>query len=86
MKRPLGRCRRRWDDNVKMSPKEIGWNVMCLNSCRSEKGQVAGCRKSGNEVTVSVNCEEFLVQLRTWYLLNKFYYFRDRELKDIKRT
>jgi hypothetical protein len=27
-KRPLGRPRRRWMDNIKMDPLEIGWNVM----------------------------------------------------------
>jgi hypothetical protein len=25
-KRPLGRPRRRWVDNIKMNPREIGWN------------------------------------------------------------
>jgi hypothetical protein len=24
-KRPLGRPRRRWEDNIKMDPREIGW-------------------------------------------------------------
>jgi hypothetical protein len=23
--RPLGRCRRRWEDNIKIGIKEIGW-------------------------------------------------------------
>jgi hypothetical protein len=27
-KRPLGRQRRRWVDNIKMHFKEIGWDVM----------------------------------------------------------
>jgi hypothetical protein len=27
-KRPLGRPRRRWEDNVKMDLREIGWGVM----------------------------------------------------------
>jgi hypothetical protein len=25
-KRPLGRQRRRWVDNIKMDPRDIGWN------------------------------------------------------------
>ena len=25
VKRPLGRPRRRWDDNIKMDPQEVGW-------------------------------------------------------------
>jgi hypothetical protein len=27
-KRPLGRLRRRWEDNVTMDLREIGWDVM----------------------------------------------------------
>jgi hypothetical protein len=27
-KRPLGRSRRRWVDNIKMNLREIGWDVM----------------------------------------------------------
>jgi hypothetical protein len=27
-KRPLGRPRRRWVDNIKMYPREIGWDGM----------------------------------------------------------
>jgi hypothetical protein len=27
-KRPLGRPRRKWVDNIKMDIREIGWNVM----------------------------------------------------------
>jgi hypothetical protein len=26
--RPLGRSRRRWEDNIKMDVREIGWGVM----------------------------------------------------------
>jgi hypothetical protein len=27
-KRPLGRHRRRWEDNIKMDLREIGWGVV----------------------------------------------------------
>jgi hypothetical protein len=27
-KRPLGRRRRRWEDNIKMDLREIGWDVV----------------------------------------------------------
>jgi hypothetical protein len=27
-KRPLGRPRRRWEDNIKMDIQEVGWEVM----------------------------------------------------------
>jgi hypothetical protein len=28
-KRPLGRQRRRWENNIKTDLKEMGWEVMC---------------------------------------------------------
>jgi hypothetical protein len=27
-KRPLGKPRRRWEDNIKMTPQEVGWGGM----------------------------------------------------------
>jgi len=27
-RRPLGRCGRRWDDNIKMNLQEVGWRDM----------------------------------------------------------
>jgi hypothetical protein len=26
-RRPFGRVRRRWEDNIKMDPEEVGWGV-----------------------------------------------------------
>jgi hypothetical protein len=38
-KRPLGRPRRRWDDNIKMDIQEMGWGVRIgLSWLRIEKG------------------------------------------------
>jgi hypothetical protein len=28
LKRPLGRLRRKWEDNIKMDLREIGWEVV----------------------------------------------------------
>jgi hypothetical protein len=31
-KRPIGRSRRRWEDNIKMDFQEVGWGVMdCID-------------------------------------------------------
>jgi hypothetical protein len=30
VKKLFGRTRRGWEDNIKIDPKEIGWNVMNL--------------------------------------------------------
>ena len=48
-KRPLGRPRRRWEDNIKMDLQEVGCG-----------GQVAGNFERGNEPSGSIKCGEFL--------------------------
>jgi hypothetical protein len=44
-KRPLGRPRRRWENNVKMDLWEIGFGVVdCINLTQGKwQGTVAGC-------------------------------------------
>jgi hypothetical protein len=46
-KRPLGKPRRRWEDNIKTSLKEIGREGV-------EKGQLAGSCEHGNEPSGSI--------------------------------
>jgi protein-tyrosine phosphatase len=56
---PLGRPRRRWEDNIKMDLREIDmWDV--LDRYGSEQGQVAVCCKCGNEHSGSIKYGEFL--------------------------
>jgi len=55
-KRPLGRPRRRWEDNIKMDLKEMG----CEGMDWIELDQVAGTCKCGNENLGSIKCGEFL--------------------------
>jgi hypothetical protein len=58
-KRPLGRSRCRWKDNIKMDLQ----GVKCghgLDLSGSGKGQVAGIFKRGTETSGSMKCEEFL--------------------------
>jgi hypothetical protein len=47
-RRTLGRSRRRWEDNIKMDLREVGWGHR-LDSSGSGQGQVAGCCECGNE-------------------------------------
>ena len=58
-KRPLGRPRHRWEDNIKMDLQEVGgggdWNGV-----GSGYGQVAGTCEYGNELSGSIKCGEFL--------------------------
>jgi hypothetical protein len=58
-RRPLGRPRRRWENNIKMDHGEVGWRHG-LDRFGLEKGQVAGCFEGGNERSISVKCGEFL--------------------------
>ena len=54
-KRPLGRPRRRWEDNIKMDLQEVG-----LDGVGSGWGQMAGTCEYGNELSGSIKCGEFL--------------------------
>jgi hypothetical protein len=59
-KRPLGRPRRRWVDNIKMDRGEVGWSGVdwiCL-AC-----------KCGNETSGSLKCWEVLEWLHNWWPL-----------------
>ena len=49
--RPLGRLRRRWEDNMKMDLQEVGCGIM---DC------VAGTCDCGDEPSGSIKCGEFL--------------------------
>jgi len=68
-KRPLGRSRRRGEDNIKMDLLEVG----CAGKDWIElaQGQVAGTCECGNEHSGSIKCGEFLDWLKTSYLLKK---------------
>jgi hypothetical protein len=59
-KRPLGRPRCRWVDNIKMNLKKdrMGWYG--LDSSGSGLGTVEGCCKRGNEPSGSIKCWEVL--------------------------
>jgi hypothetical protein len=65
VKRPLGRTRRRWENNIKMDLHEVGCGGYGLNRAGSGYGQVTGCCECGNEPSGSIKCGEFLDSLRT---------------------
>ena len=58
-KRPLGRPRRRWEDNIKMDLQEVACGNMDWVDL-AQIGQVAGACEYGNELWGSVKCGEFL--------------------------
>ena len=55
-KRPLGRPRRRWEDNIKMDLEEVGRGGVDWMGL----AQVAGACEYGNELWGSIKCGEFL--------------------------
>jgi hypothetical protein len=57
-KRPLGRPKRIWKDNIKIYLQELGWVGMYWSG--SEYGQVRGACECHNERSGSTKCGEFL--------------------------
>jgi hypothetical protein len=64
-RRPLVRPRRRWEDNIKMDLREVGWGGHGLDRSGSGQIQVAASCKCDNEPLGSIKCEEFSDWLRT---------------------
>jgi hypothetical protein len=58
-KRPIGRFRFRWENNIKIDIREVGWRHE-LDRAGSEYGQVTGICKCGNESLCSIKCGELL--------------------------
>ena len=59
-KRPLGRPRRRWVDNIRMDLQEVECGYMYWIRRTQDRKQVAGANVCGNEPSGSVKCGEFL--------------------------
>jgi hypothetical protein len=55
-KRPLGRPRTRWEDNIKIGIQEVRCGGMDWAGYR----QMSGTCENGNELSGSVKCGEFL--------------------------
>jgi hypothetical protein len=63
-KKTLGRPKHRWEGNIKMDMKEIGWVSMDWIYLVQDRGQMVDCCEYGNECTGSVVYGEFLDYLR----------------------
>jgi hypothetical protein len=64
-KRPLGRLRPKWEDNIKMQFQEVGCGGMDWIDLAQDKRQLAGTCECGNEHSGYIKCGEFLDQLQT---------------------
>jgi hypothetical protein len=58
-KRPLGRPRRRWEDNIRMDLREVGCGGMDWIGLAQDR-QVASNCECGNELSGSIKRREFL--------------------------
>jgi hypothetical protein len=59
-KRPLGRPRRRFEDNIKMALQVVEWGGHGLDRSVSGQGQLVGICKGGNEPSGSMKCGKLL--------------------------
>ena len=57
-KRPLGRTRRRWKDNIKMDLQEVGWGHG-MDLYGSGQGQMASTCEFGNNISRSIKFGEY---------------------------
>jgi hypothetical protein len=57
IKRPLGRPRHRWEDNIKMDLQELGWRA--YNELIWLRTGTGSC-ECGNEPLGSIKCRKFL--------------------------
>jgi hypothetical protein len=69
-RRPLGRPRRRWEDNIKMDLLEGGWEHGLGLSVLGQ-GQVVGSCELGNGPSGFMKCAELPDEMITRYLLRK---------------
>jgi hypothetical protein len=59
-KRPLGRSRRRWEDNIKMDLQEVGGGCEAWMELAQDRNRLAGTCEYGDELSCSIKCGEFL--------------------------
>jgi len=59
-KRPLGRCRHRWEDNVKMDLQELGWGGMGWIDLAQDRDRWWARVNVVMNLRVPLNAENFL--------------------------
>jgi len=64
-KRPLGRPRCRWSNNIKMSVQEVGWEGMEWIDLVQDKDRWRALVNAVMNLQGSIKCGEFLDWLRT---------------------
>jgi hypothetical protein len=70
-KSPLGRPRRKWEDNIKMDLVEPGWCCMGWIYLVQDRDQWRALLNTGMNLSCSIKYWEILEQLSDWWLLKK---------------
>jgi len=72
VKRPPGRPKQRWEDNIKMDLLKVIWGVGhdWIDQAQ-DSDKVVGTCKHGNERSGTTKCGKFLEKLRTGWLLKR---------------
>jgi hypothetical protein len=59
-RRPLGRPRRRWDDNIRMDLQEVGFGCVNWIGLAEDRDRWRAIFECGDEPSGSIKCGEFL--------------------------
>jgi hypothetical protein len=59
-RRPLERPRRRWEDNIKIDLREVGWEDVDWIDLAQDRDRWRGSCVYGDEPSGSIKCGEFL--------------------------
>jgi hypothetical protein len=70
-KRPVGRHRRRWEDNIKMDLRQIGWGGMDWNNLAPDRVQWRGVVNTVMNLQVPKIFGKFFIKLSDWWFLKK---------------
>jgi hypothetical protein len=71
-KRPLAKLRHRWENNIEIVLRGIGWGGMeCIHLAQESDQWIHGFCEHGYEPSDSIQCWEILEWLSDWRLLNK---------------
>ena len=70
-KRPLGRPRRRWEDNIKMDLQEVGGGRGDWMELVQDRDRLAGTCGYDEELSGSINAGNFLTSCKVYWLASQ---------------
>ena len=70
-KRPLGRPRRRWEDNIMMDLQEVGGGCGDWMELAQDRDRLAGTCGYGEELSGSINAGNFLTSGKVYWLASQ---------------